>query len=108
MPPYAFLANKDLDYRDMVQKLEAQRRVGVPYSQDEVDHAVDDLEAQADPFDARGTKLKARYGAKVVQRDFDGDPDRVTEMDALIAYLQMLGTLVDFKTYHAEDPANLR
>ncbi|MET0271456.1 MAG: cytochrome-c oxidase, cbb3-type subunit II [Phenylobacterium sp.] len=108
MPPYAFLAEKDLDYHDMVQKLEAMRTVGVPYTADEVANATDDLEAQADPFDSRGTKLKRRYGDKIVQRDFDGDPSRITEMDALIAYLQMLGTLVDFKTYRAEDPANLR
>ena len=108
MPPYAFLADRDLDYHDMVQKLEAQRKVGVPYTTDEIAHAVDDLEAQADPFDARGPKMKRRYGDKVAQRDFDGDPERITDMDALIAYLQMLGTLVDFKTYRAEDPANLR
>ena len=108
MPPYAFLARKDLDYHDIKQKLEAQQKVGVPYSADEVAHAKDDLEAQADPFSSGGTGLKKRYGAKVAQRDFDGDPDRVTEMDALIAYLQMLGTLVDFKTYQAEDPRNMR
>jgi cytochrome c oxidase cbb3-type subunit 2 len=108
MPPYAFLANKDLDYHDIRQKLEAQQKVGVPYSKDEVEHAVDDLEAQADPFDARGSGLKKRYGTKIAQRDFDENPDRLTEMDALIAYLQMLGTLVDFKTYHAEDPRNMR
>ena len=47
------------------------------------------------------------YG-KVLQRDFDGDPDRLTEMDALVAYLQMLGTLVDFSTYQAEAPENRR
>jgi cytochrome c oxidase cbb3-type subunit 2 len=41
-------------------------------------------------------------------RDFDGDPNRLTEMDAIIAYLQMLGGQVDFSTYQAEDPANLR
>lgn len=31
--------------------------------------------------------------------NFDGDPKRLTEMDALVSYLQMLGTLVDFKKY---------
>jgi cytochrome c oxidase cbb3-type subunit 2 len=108
MPPYAFLADKQLDYRDMVRKLEAQSRVGVPYTKDQIEHAIDDLEAQADPFDARGPKMKRRYGGKIAQRDFDGDPDRVTELDALIAYLQMLGTLVDFRTYRAEAPENLR
>ena len=41
-------------------------------------------------------------------RNFAGDPDRITEMDALIAYLQMLGTLVDFSTYKADAPANQR
>ncbi len=108
MPPYAFLADKELDYHDIVEALRAQQRVGVPYTDNQVAHAADDLEAQADPFDARGTGLKKRYGGKIAPRDFDGDPDRLTEMDALIAYLQMLGTLVDFKTYHAEDPRNLR
>jgi cytochrome c oxidase cbb3-type subunit 2 len=83
-------------------------RLGVPYTQAEIDHASDDLEAQADPFDARGTALKQRYGQKIAVRDFDGQPERVTDMDALIAYLQMLGTLVDFRTYHAENPENQR
>jgi cytochrome c oxidase cbb3-type subunit 2 len=108
MPPYAFLAKKELDYRDIEAKLTAMERVGVPYSKDEIANAKNDLEAQADPFDSRGTKLKARYGQKVAQRDFDGDPEKVTEMDALIAYLQMLGTLVDFKTYQADKPENQR
>jgi len=44
----------------------------------------------------------------VVQGDFDGDPTRLTKMDALIAYLQQLGTMVDFRTYQAEDPDNMR
>ena len=108
MPPYAFLRDKELDYREVQAKLSAMTKVGVPYTQDQIDHAKDDLEAQADPFDSRATALKKRYGAKLAQRDFDGDPNRVTEMDALIAYLQMLGTLVDFRTYRAEAPENQR
>ncbi len=66
-----------------------------------------DLVTQADPF-APARDLKGRYGEAVLQRDFDGDPARLTEMDALIAYMQMLGTLVDFSTYEAEAPENLR
>ena len=108
MPPYAFLADKELDYRDVQQKLVAMQKVGVPYSKAEVENAKADLQAQADPFDSGGTGLKKRYGDKVAQRDFDGDPDRLTEMDALVAYLQMLGTLVDFRTYKADSPENLR
>jgi cytochrome c oxidase cbb3-type subunit 2 len=107
MPPYAFLAQKDLDPRDIAKRLNALRRVGVPYTDDTVKNAREDLQAQADPFGSP-TGLKQRYGDKINQRDFDGDPERLTEMDALIAYLQMLGTLVDFRTYKAEDPENLR
>ena len=105
MPPYAFLAKKTLDYRAIEDKIRAMTRVGVPYTQDMIDNAKEDLETQADPF-AAPTKFQNRYGGKVLQRDFDGDPDRLTEMDALVAYLQMLGTLVDFSTY--DDKANLR
>ena len=108
MPPYAFMNDRELDYRDIQAKLATMTKLGVPYTQAMIDNAQADLEAQADPFSAGGTKLKARYGEKVNQRDFDGNPDKVTELDALIAYLQMLGTLVDFSTYKAEAPENLR
>jgi cytochrome c oxidase cbb3-type subunit 2 len=100
MPPYAFMADQDLDYRDVADKLKAMRALGVPYTQADIDNASADLVAQASD-DASGTGLKQRYGPKVNQRDFDGKPDRITRMDALIAYLQMLGTSVDFSTYHA-------
>ena len=106
MPPYKFLAEKELDYRDIKAKVSTMTKLGVPYTQEMIDNAQADLEAQADPFSAGGTGLKARYGEATLQRDFDGDPEKVSEMDALIAYLQMLGTLVDFKTYKAEE--NLR
>jgi cytochrome c oxidase cbb3-type subunit 2 len=108
MPPYAFLANKDLDYHDIQARMRALRTVGVPYSEDQIRNASADLAAQSDPFDAGGAGLDKRYGPKINHRDFDGDPARVTELDALIAYLQMLGTLVDFSTYHADAPANQR
>jgi cytochrome c oxidase cbb3-type subunit 2 len=107
MPPYRLLAETDLDYRDIGDKLTAMQRVGVPYTGAMVANAKADLEAQADPVSG-GRDLRARYGSKVAFRDFDGDPDRLTEMDALIAYLQMQGTLVDFSTYKAGDPANQR
>jgi cytochrome c oxidase cbb3-type subunit 2 len=108
MPPYAFLADKALDYRDIQDKLRALQQVGVPYTEDQVRNAKADLEAQADPFDAGGSALQKRYGGKINRRDFDGQPGELTEMDALVAYLQMLGTLVDFSTYHPEAAANQR
>ncbi|NBB14439.1 cytochrome-c oxidase, cbb3-type subunit II [Caulobacter sp. SLTY] len=108
MPPYAFLAHKDLRTVDLKAKLKAMTALGVPYSQEDIDAALTDAQAQADPFSTDALDLRRRYGAKVVNRDFDGDPDRLTEMDALVAYLQMLGTGVDFQTYKAGDPANRR
>ena len=107
MPPYRFLAERELDYRDIADKMRAMRRVGVPYTDDMIANATSDLRTQDDPF-ANVTGLQTRYGKKVVIRNFAGDPDRITEMDALIAYLQMLGTLVDFSTYQAGAPANQR
>jgi cytochrome c oxidase cbb3-type subunit 2 len=95
MPPYAFLAERDLDAGDMTKHLTALSRVGVPYSKEAIAEANGDLKAQADP-NADSEGLKKRY-PKAQVRDFDGNPARLTEMDALVAYLQMLGTLVDHK-----------
>jgi cytochrome c oxidase cbb3-type subunit 2 len=64
-----------------------------------------DLRAQADPDHPDAPDFQKRY-PKAAARAFDGDPRRITEMDALVAHLQMLGTLVDFKLYDAK--ANLR
>jgi len=104
MPPYAFLADRDLNVADMSANLTALYRVGVPYSKTDIARANDDLKIQADP-EADAADFLKRY-PKANVRDFDGNPAKVTEMDALVAYLQMLGTLVDFKLY--DDKANLR
>ncbi len=107
MPPYAFLSEKDLKVDDIEARLRTLTRVGVPYTETALKNARADLEAQVDPT-ASGASLARYYGDKVNRRDFDGDPDRLTEMDALVAYLQMLGTLVDFRTYEAGAPENQR
>ena len=107
MPPYAFLSEKDLRVDDIEARLRTLTRVGVPYTETALKNARADLEAQVDPT-ASGASLARYYGDKVNRRDFDGDPDRLTEMDALVAYLQMLGTLVDFRTYEAGAPENQR
>ena len=107
MPPYRFLAEHDLDYRDITDKLRAMKTVGVPYTDAEIAAAEDDLKAQADPTQSPA-KLQAHYGSKLNIRDFGSGPSRITEMDALIAYLQMQGTLVDFSTFKADAPANQR
>jgi cytochrome c oxidase cbb3-type subunit 2 len=104
MPRYGFLAETDLDANNTAASLKANAMVGVPYSEEAIANAQRDLAAQATP-DADTSGLLARY-TNVRAEDFDGDPKRITEMDALVAYLQMLGTLVDFSTYDAE--ANYR
>ncbi|HSM18957.1 MAG TPA: cytochrome-c oxidase, cbb3-type subunit II [Hyphomicrobiales bacterium] len=108
MPPYGFLAETELKADDISGHLQANSAVGVPYSEAMVENAAADLKAQTDEFDEGVDGLLERYGEKVAVRDFDGDPERITEMDALVAYLQMLGTLVDFNVYQADAPENLR
>jgi cytochrome c oxidase cbb3-type subunit 2 len=107
MPPYAFLAQKDLKVDDIEARLRTLTRVGVPYTETALKNARADLAAQVDPT-LSGASLARYYGEKVNRRDFDGDPERLTEMDALVAYLQMLGTLVDFRTYEADAAENQR
>jgi cytochrome c oxidase cbb3-type subunit 2 len=104
MPSYSFLIDTELTVTDPAAHLIANRRVGVPYSDEMVENAKPDLMAQANP-DADTSGIEARY-PKAVLGDFDGQPQRLTEMDALVAYLQMMGTLVDFTAYVPEQ--NLR
>jgi cytochrome c oxidase cbb3-type subunit 2 len=101
MPTYAFLSETPLKVPDVAGNLAALRNVGVPYSDADIAAAQADLMAQADP-EADAGDLATRY-PKAQIRDFDGDPKRVTEMDALVAYLQMLGTLVDVNSAAAQE-----
>ncbi|MBI1329707.1 MAG: cytochrome-c oxidase, cbb3-type subunit II [Alphaproteobacteria bacterium] len=107
MPPYAFLTNTPLDYRDIADQLKANRTVGVPYTDEDIANAAKDLEAQVNPDSDGAADVTKRY-PKAQVRDFDGNPAMISEADALIAYLQMLGTLVDFSTYQADAPENKR
>ena len=105
MPGYAFLSKTEVDVAGIADHLRTSRAVGVPYSDDQIANAATDLKAQADPDNAGTDAFTKRY-PKAVVRNFDGKPGVPTEMDALVAYLQMLGTLVDFKLYN--EKANLR
>lgn len=102
MPPYGFLFNTTIDGRYVQDVVATNRMAGVPYSDEMVESALADFKAQVDPLgDYDG--LEARYGKEVFGtpinvRNFDGIPE-LTEMDALIAYIQVLGTMVDFSTY---------
>jgi cytochrome c oxidase cbb3-type subunit 2 len=96
MPKYAFLADRTITGEYVQELMETHRFVGVPYTDDQIANASSDFTVQADP-DADWEDMLERYPGAVVS-NFDS-ADGVTEMDALIAYLQMLGTLVDFSTF---------
>src|SRR5512134_1615497 len=105
MPAYPWLGKTEVDLAHIGDDLRVQAVLGVPYGAEMIANAEADAKAQAaaDSPDADG--LIKRY-PKAQARDFDGNPNRITEADALIAYLQVLGTLVDFKLYN--DKANIR
>lgn len=98
MPGYPFLTQRDADVSGIANDMETLRAIGVPYTDDMIQNAFNDAIIQASN-DRDTSALEKRYGKKINMHDFDGNPERVTEMDALVAYLQMLGTLVDFSKY---------
>ena len=102
MPTYAFLRDTPLKYDDIAAHLKANRDVGVPYTDEMIADAKADLEAQVNP-DADTTGLLKRYPKAVVATFDGGNPAQITEMDALVSYLQMLGTLVKFTDVRLED-----
>jgi len=113
MPPYAFLQDRPLDLKLLPAEMKALKLEGVPYTDAMIAGAEADAIAQSDPdsdhrdMEAAYAKLSGRAGTVQV-RDFDGEAGPPSELDALIAYLQMLGTLVNFSTYQADDLSNRR
>lgn len=95
MPAYAFLARTPLDTDDLGLHLAALREVGVPYTDDMIDNAARDAFGQATPDSDFAAGVTQRYGEKTQVSAFDGVTTEVTEMDALVAYLQVLGRLTD-------------
>jgi len=101
MPGYPFLERRGVDLKALADHMRANRAVGVPYSDEMIAKAEADARAQAAP-DSDGAEAFLKRYPKAQARDFDGNPKRVSELDALIAYLQMLGTLVDFDVYNPD------
>ncbi len=106
MPGYAWLSDRKIDGKDVAANIATLKAVGVPYTEEMVKQAGADLLAQVDP-DGDGAEALVKRYPKAQVRQFDGNPEFVSEMDALVAYLQMLGTLVDFTSFDASGP-NLR
>ncbi|MFM2200631.1 MAG: cytochrome-c oxidase, cbb3-type subunit [Pseudomonadota bacterium] len=98
MPGYKFLINRDAQLNTIGDDMMVLRRLGVPYDDSMIQNAVSDAVVQAST-DRDSDGLLKRYGKKVTIRDFDGNPQKVSEMDALVSYLQVLGTLVNFSNF---------
>ena len=96
MPKYGFLSDRRIEAGHIGDLMATQAIVGVPYTEEMIEAAVTDFNVQVDPFGDTDGLLERYPGAQV--RNFDGQ-EELTEMDALIAYMQMLGTLVDFSTF---------
>lgn len=105
MPGYPFLSTTPLKTDDIQDHMKAQAALGVPYSKEMIANALSDLRAQASNDAPEADDLRKRY-QNVIVRKFDNNKAFVSEADAIVAYLQMLGTQVDFKAY--QDKANLR
>ena len=100
MPSYPWLLENDLDYSDIDARMRTLRTVGVPYSANDEEYA-----ANVEKFGAEVAEMldinKAEKNliAQAQSQNWDGDNTRLTEMDAMVAYLQVLGTMVDFSKY---------
>lgn len=102
MPAYGFMKDRAADLYNVPKQMHALKITGVPYTEEMIQNAYSDAVTQASAgADASG--LTSRYGAKVNQRDFDGAPQFISELDALTAYLQALGTFVDIKEYQLQN-----
>ncbi|MCB8836781.1 cytochrome-c oxidase, cbb3-type subunit II [Aurantimonas sp. VKM B-3413] len=95
MPGYPWLARTSLRTEDLGLHLAAQQRIGVPYTDEMIANAARDALGQALPDSDYAAGVKERYGDKAQISAFDGVTTELTEMDALVAYLQVLGTLTD-------------
>lgn len=95
MPSYAFMLDEPLEVEDLPERLAALRVVGVPYTEEMIANAAVDALAQARPSSDHAPAVAERYGEATNIRVFDGVDGRVSEMDAIVAYLQILGKLTE-------------
>ena len=106
MPKYGWLRRNTLRIDDLGEHLSALRQVGVPYTDAMIANATNDALGQATPDSDFAGGVAERYGQATQVRSFDGDPSTITEMDGLVAYLQIIGHLTDaaYKQAAAAEP----
>jgi len=108
MPNYAFLMTP-LRYKDIADRMRALKIVGVPYSETTVEYEAnverfgEDIAKNLDILSAEQNLI-----AQAATGNYDGNIDDITEMDALVAYLQVLGTMVDFSKFDEGHFADFR
>ncbi len=105
MPRYSFLEKKEADLVAIARDMKALKILGVPYSEEMIQNSYSDAVTQA-TNEGESDGIKRRYGDKINIRDFDGNPYKISEMDALISYLQVIGTFVDFQKYEKFENQN--
>jgi len=100
MPNYPWLLETELNYSDVQDRMRALKMTGVPYSETQQEYEANvttfgaDIAGRLDILRAEETLMQ-----QALTYNYDGQRARITEMDALIAYLQVLGTMVDFSRY---------
>ncbi|MDH5518174.1 MAG: cytochrome-c oxidase, cbb3-type subunit II [Gammaproteobacteria bacterium] len=100
MPNYPWLMKNDLAFSDIADRLRALKKVGVPYSESKAEYEANVKEFGQDVAEMLDIQKAQENLIKQAQSgNYDGDANRITEMEAMVAYLQMLGTLVDFSQY---------
>ncbi len=108
MPNYPWLM-QPLDYSDIQKRMRALRAVGAPYSSNEAEYR-----RNVETFGEEvADLLRIEKGEEILVEqaqmgNFDGNRKDVTEMDAMVAYLQVLGTMVDFKQFDDDHFARYR
>jgi len=100
MPNYPWLRENELDYSDIEAKMATLKKVGVPYSLTDIEYKANVEkfgETVAKKLDI--SKAEKNLMAQAKLGNYDGNPDKLSEMDALVAFLQVLGTMVDFSAH---------
>lgn len=109
MPNYPWLLKTNLDTSDIALRMKALRTTGVPYSNSQAEY---DRNVKQFGEDVAKTlhipDAEKNLVAQAQAGNYDNNKDNISEMDAMVAYLQVLGTMVDFKQFDDDYFAKFR
>lgn len=97
---YGWLLKNKLDYNDIEDCMQVLKYVGVLYFVTDEEHQKnikvfgEEVVNQFDIIQVKDNLLK-----QVVQNNYDGNVNDITEMDVFVVYFQVLGTMVDFSKF---------